>query len=95
MFQFIRVVTVGKRDERREEYNQIIKRYIFSPQSSASVGLQLGFSWSFTLQSEGSGEWSRVLVVVVVVVPGRNAGDVLRLLGIQPQLGTVMLPVLS
>ena len=41
MFQFIRVVTVGKRDERREEYNQIIKSYIFSPQSSASVGLQL------------------------------------------------------
>ena len=58
---------------------------MFSPHSSASVGLQLELQ--ITLSDR--------VVVVVVVVPGRNAGDVLRLLGIQPQLGTVMLPVLS
>ena len=45
--------------------------------------------------STGAGASHYTERVVVVVVPGRNAGDVLRLLGIQPQLGTVMLPVLS
>ena len=76
-----------------EEYNLIIKSHVLSSVFSISWAAA-GASHYTTDGLVESGEWARV-VVVVVVVAGRNAGDVLRLLGIQPQLGTVMLPVLS